>query len=129
MTHLRSPKGCPWDRKQTHESIIKCLRDETEEVVDAIRKKDMHGLREELGDLLLHVVFHSQLAREKGHFDFDDVVQMLNRKLIRRHPHVFGNHKARNIGEVWKKWNEIKAKEKTDRRHAKNRSTSKKVGR
>ena len=122
MARLRSPTGCPWDRKQTHASIIQCLRDETNEVIDAIRKKDMHGLREELGDLLLHVAFHAQLARERGHFDFDDVVRMLNRKLVRRHPHVFGKHKARNVAEVWKKWNEIKAREKRDRRHAKNRS-------
>src|SRR4051812_14191988 len=100
MARLRSPTGCPWDREQTHESIIKCLNDEAKEVIDAIRDKDMHGLREELGDVLLQVVFHCQLANEKGHFSFDDVVATLNRKLIRRHPHVFRKGSARDTATV-----------------------------
>jgi len=121
MSRLRSPRGCPWDREQTHESIIRCLHDESKEVVHAIRKKDMHGLREELGDLLLQVVFHSQLAHEAGHFNFDDVVRTLNRKLIRRHPHVFAKGRAKDTASVLKQWDEIKAKEKRDKRHARNR--------
>ncbi len=122
MARLRSPTGCPWDREQTHESIIKCLTDEAEEVIQSIRSKDMHGLREELGDLLLQVVFHSQLAKEKGHFSFEDVVATLNRKLVRRHPHVFKKGAARDTEAVLKQWNQIKEREKRDRRHAKNRT-------
>lgn len=122
MARLRSPTGCPWDQEQSHETLVKCLEDETREVVRAIRRKDMPNLREELGDLLLQVVFHSQLARERGDFSFDDVVQTLNRKLIRRHPHVFGSgKKVRDSATVLKQWNEIKAREKKDRRHAVNR--------
>ena len=118
MAKLRSPQGCPWDREQNHQSIIRCLEDETKEVIYAIRKKDFHGLREELGDLLLQVVFHSQLAREKGRFNFDDVVRTITRKLIRRHPHVFGKSKIKDTAGVLKQWDEIKAREKKDRRHA-----------
>ena len=121
MARLRSPQGCPWDRDQTHSSLIPCLKNETQEVVHAIRKKDIHGLREELGDLLLQVIFHSQLAHESGKFNFDDVVQTLTRKLIRRHPHVFGRKKIRDSASVLKQWHEIKAREKKDRRHAKNK--------
>lgn len=121
MSKLRSPKGCPWDREQTHESIIRCLKNESREVIEAIQKKDFHGLREELGDLLLQVIFHAQLAKEAGHFHFNDVVQTLNRKLIRRHPHVFGKSKLKDSASVLKQWNEIKAREKKDKRHSKNR--------
>ncbi len=121
MSRLRSPRGCPWDREQTHRSMVRCLRDETREVVHAIEQKDFHGLREELGDLLLQVVFHSQLAREKGRFDFNDVVRTLSRKLVRRHPHVFGNSAAHDTRAVLRQWNEIKAREKRDKRHARNR--------
>jgi MazG family protein len=121
MARLRSPTGCSWDREQSHESLIPCLKNESEEVISAIKKKDIHELREELGDLLLQVVFHSQLAREKGQFNFDDVVRMLNRKLIRRHPHVFGKTKAHNTAAVLEQWDKIKAREKKDRRHVRNR--------
>ncbi|MBI4023491.1 MAG: nucleotide pyrophosphohydrolase [Verrucomicrobia bacterium] len=136
MSRLRSPCGCPWDLDQTHESLIRCLRDETAEVIESIRKKDFHGMREELGDLLLNIVFHSQMAREAGKFNFDDVVRTLNRKLIRRHPHVFRCRSARrndgpvngkratNTAAVLKQWNEIKAREKKDRRHVRNRPPS-----
>jgi len=122
MARLRSPQGCPWDIKQTHKTLIPCLKNEVEEVLETIQKKDFHGLREELGDLLLQVIFHSQLAKEAGKFNFDDVVKTLNRKLIRRHPHVFAkpNH-HHNAESVLKQWNEIKAKEKKDKRHARNR--------
>lgn len=121
MAHLRSKHGCPWDREQTHESIIYCLKNESQEVICAIRKKNMCELREELGDLLLQVVFHSQLAREARKFNFDDVVRTLNRKLVRRHPHVFGKRVAHDSATVLKHWHEIKAREKKDKRHAKNR--------
>jgi nucleoside triphosphate diphosphatase len=122
MAKLRSPKGgCPWDQEQTHQSLISCLKNEADEVIEAIEEKDYHGLREELGDLLLQVVFHCQLAREKKRFDFNDVVRTLNRKLIRRHPHVFGNKKIKNTEELLKQWNEIKAREKRDRRHGRNK--------
>lgn len=122
MARLRSPRGCSWDRQQTHRSLIPCLREEAAEVADAIRSGDPHALREELGDLLLQVVFHAQLAREKGRFDFNDVVTSLIRKLVRRHPHVFGNTRARSAEAVLRQWRDIKAREKRDRRHARNRS-------
>jgi tetrapyrrole methylase family protein/MazG family protein len=121
MARLRSERGCPWDREQTHRSIIRCLRSESREVIQAIETGNYHGLKEELGDLLLQVVFHCQLAREAGKFSFDDVVRTLNRKLVRRHPHVFGNRHARNSAEVLRQWDAIKAREKKDRRHATNR--------
>ncbi len=121
---LRGPKGCPWDREQTHETMIRCLKDETVEVIEAIREKNSHALRDELGDLLLQVVFHSQLAREKDHFTFDDVVKTITRKLVRRHPHVFGKSRARDTAAVLKQWGEIKAREKRDGRHARNRKRS-----
>jgi MazG family protein len=120
MSQLR--KKCPWDKKQTHQSLISCLENESKEVIETIHDKDFHGMREELGDLLLQVVFHSLLANEKGKFNFDDVVKTLNRKLIRRHPHVFAKTKELQDAEtVLKQWNEIKAKEKRDKRHARNR--------
>ncbi len=121
MSRLRSPHGCPWDRKQTHESMVSGLEEETLEVIEAIHQKDIHGLREELGDLLLHVVFHCQIAKESGKFDFHDVVQTLVRKLIRRHPHVFSKRACHSSAAVLKQWHEIKAHEKRDRRHARNR--------
>jgi MazG family protein len=121
MAKLRSPTGCPWDREQSHRSLIPCLQNEAKEVIDAIKKRDSYSLQEELGDLLLQVVFHAQLAREKGHFSFNDVVRTLNRKLVRRHPHVFKRSKASDTKAVLKQWEEIKAKEKRDRRHARHR--------
>lgn len=122
MAKLRSPTGCAWDRKQTHRTLIECLKNETDEVVETIEKADYHGMREELGDLLLQVIFHSQLAKEKGRFNFNDVVKTLNRKLIRRHPHVFAKPNKNHDAEfVLKQWDEIKAREKRDKRHARNR--------
>lgn len=88
---LRSPQGCPWDRAQTHETLKKCLQDEAEEVLQAIDRKDDKNLCEELGDLLLQVLINCEVARERGAFGFSDVVQVLSEKLIRRHPHVFGD--------------------------------------
>lgn len=110
---LRSPQGCPWDREQTHESLKKCLTDETEEVLQAIDKKDDENLCEELGDVLLQVLMNSELARERGAFDFSDVVQTLADKMIRRHPHVFGDVQTPENGEdALKLWKEVKKKEK-----------------
>ena len=90
MAKLRSRKGCPWDRKQTHASLVRYLFEEAEELKKSIRKKDYKNMEEELGDVLLQVVFHAQLAKEKGRFSVDDIVRTLIRKLTLRHPHVFG---------------------------------------
>lgn len=90
MARLRSPKGCPWDRKQTHQSLLKYLFEEAEELKESVRKKDDANMEEELGDVLLQVVFHAQIAKEEGRFTIDDVVKTLVRKLTLRHPHVFG---------------------------------------
>lgn len=112
MARLRGPQGCPWDKKQTHTTLIRHLREESEEVVQAIRKKDAENLCEELGDLLHQIVFHVQLAREKKKFTMADVVHGLCRKIIRRHPHVFGKKKLQTVGEVMVQWDEIKRREK-----------------
>jgi len=90
MSRLRSPKGCPWDKKQTHQSLLKYLFEEAHEFKQSVRKKDYANMEEELGDLLLQVIFHSQLAKEKGRFSIDRVIKTLTRKLTLRHPHVFG---------------------------------------
>jgi tetrapyrrole methylase family protein/MazG family protein len=117
MAQLRSKKGCPWDRKQTHHSLKPYLIEEAHEVLEAIDGKNPDHLREELGDLLLQVVFHAQLADEKGLFDFKDVAQTINEKLVRRHPHVFGKS-SRKMESILKKWEEIKSQEKTERQSA-----------
>src|SRR5215831_8253133 len=90
MARLRSKKGCPWDRKQTHESLLRYLFEEAKEFKISVRKKDYANMEEELGDLLLQVVFHAQIAKEKGRFSIDHVIKTLIRKLTLRHPHVFG---------------------------------------
>ncbi|NCC50745.1 MAG: nucleoside triphosphate pyrophosphohydrolase [Spartobacteria bacterium] len=115
MRKLRSPDGCPWDVEQTHESIKPCLVEETYEVLDAIDQGDMEALKEELGDVLLQVVFHAQISDEHGQFAFKDVVDVLTRKLIRRHPHVFGDVDVADSDEVLKNWNAIKKEEKDDK--------------
>ncbi|MCI8376805.1 MAG: MazG family protein [Lachnospiraceae bacterium] len=112
VAELRSEHGCPWDREQTHESLIKCLREESQEVVEAIEKKDDENLCEELGDVLLQVLMHSQIAAEEQRFTMEDVVDMLAHKLVRRHPHVFGDQKALSAEEGLASWNAIKAQEK-----------------
>lgn len=110
---LRGPNGCPWDKKQTHESLIQCLRNESQEVVEAIEKKDFANLQEELGDVLLQVLMHAQIAAEEGKFTIDDVIAGLDEKLHRRHPHVFGEHaKAATAEEALEVWREMKKKEK-----------------
>ena len=112
MEKLRSPEGCPWDRKQTHKSLLKYLIEEAYEVVDAVLKKDDRELQEELGDLLLQAVFHSQIARERGAFTIEDVIDGITRKLIFRHPHVFGDRKDIETAEdVTREWEKLKEKE------------------
>jgi len=112
MAKLRSPKGCPWDREQDHQSLRRHAIEEVYELIDAIEAHDDHEMAEELGDLLLQVVFHCQLARERGAFNFEKVTQTLVDKLIRRHPHVFGATKVKNVDEVWANWEKIKRSEK-----------------
>jgi tetrapyrrole methylase family protein/MazG family protein len=112
MARLRSPTGCPWDREQDHRSLRWHAVEEVYELVDAIESGDDQELEEELGDLLLQVVFHCQLARERGAFDFNDVTRNIAKKLIRRHPHVFGRLKVRDVDQVWANWEKIKRAEK-----------------
>src|SRR5437764_8293211 len=115
---LRSPTGCPWDREQDHMSLRFHAVEEVYELMDAIEARDDHEMVEELGDLLLQVVFHCQVARERGAFDFDEVCRHIVEKLIRRHPHVFGEAKARTVAAVWAQWEQIKKAEKHGTRHA-----------
>lgn len=112
IAQLRAPGGCPWDQKQTHESLRECLLEESQEVIEAINNKDDENLCEELGDVLLQVVMHAQIAAEEGRFTMNDVVQGVSEKMIRRHPHVFGNVKVDSVEEGLDLWNAIKAKEK-----------------
>lgn len=112
IEELRSDHGCPWDREQTHESLIPCLLEESQEVIDAVHNKDMENLCEELGDVLLQVMLHSQIAREEGAFTIADVVDGVCEKMIRRHPHVFGGVKVTSQEESLALWNEIKKQEK-----------------
>ena len=109
---LRAPGGCPWDRKQTHTSIKKNFIEETYEVIEAINKDDTDLLREELGDVLLQIMLHVEMEREKGTFDFDDVVNELCQKLVIRHPHVFGEEVAKDSFEALGKWDEVKLQTK-----------------
>lgn len=112
VTLLRAPGGCPWDREQTHTSIKKSLIEETYEVIEAINKQSIEGLREELGDILLQVALHSEMEREAGNFDFDDVCNDICKKLIVRHPHVFGDMPAGNTEEALSNWDAVKFKTK-----------------
>jgi uncharacterized protein YabN with tetrapyrrole methylase and pyrophosphatase domain len=112
MARLRSPTGCPWDREQSHRTLRRHAIEEVYELIDAIEAGDDHEMAEELGDLLLQVVFHCQLASERGAFDFEKVTRHLVDKLIRRHPHVFGSTKVKNVDEVWANWEQIKRAEK-----------------
>lgn len=116
VAKLRDEDGCPWDREQTHESMEKCLRDESEEVIEAVSRKDYLNLREELGDLLLQVLMHARIAEESGEFTLDDVLNELGKKLIRRHPHVFGEEEHLNDANAGlSRWNAMKRKEKLER--------------
>src|SRR5689334_2519589 len=118
MGRLRSPTGCPWDREQDHKTLRWHAVEEVYELLDAIEAGDDHEMVEELGDLLLQVVFHAQLGKERRAFDFDAVVQHITEKLIRRHPHVFGNLKVKDVDQVWANWEKIKRSEKHGTRHA-----------
>src|SRR5205085_1055941 len=108
VAKLRAPGGCPWDREQTHESLLPALIEEAYEVTEAARAKNDAHFREELGDLLLLVVMHAEIAQESGRFDIDNVLQEISDKLVRRHPHVFGTSDARDSGAVLKQWEAIK---------------------
>src|SRR6266852_626060 len=108
MTRLRSPTGCPWDREQDHMSLRFHAVEEVYELMDAIEAGDDHEMIEELCDLLLQVVFHCQLAQERGAFNFDQVARKISDKLLRRHPHVFGDSNAKTVDEVWAQWDKIK---------------------
>ncbi|MFT3828553.1 MAG: MazG family protein [Opitutaceae bacterium] len=112
VARLRAPGGCPWDIEQTHQSLAVCLVEECAELLDTIDRLDMEHMREELGDVLIQVVFHAQLAEEKGLFDLEAVAREINEKLIRRHPHVFGNGKLDTAEQVVVQWEQIKATEK-----------------
>ncbi len=118
MARLRSPDGCPWDRQQNHMTLRWHAVEEVYELLDAIEACDDHELEEELGDLLLQVVFHCQLGRERGAFDFEKVARHISDKLIRRHPHVFGKLRVKNVDQVWSNWERIKRAEKQGTRHA-----------
>lgn len=114
IRRLRAKDGCAWDREQTHESLRSCMKEEAYEVIEAIDKGDMDNLKEELGDILLQVIMHSQIAKEEEIFTMDDVIEGICEKLIRRHPHVFGDKKANNSKEVLDNWDTIKQKEKKE---------------
>lgn len=117
MAKLRSPDGCPWDKEQDHKSIRFHAVEEVYELIDAIEAGDDHEMEEELGDLLLQVVFHAQLGKERGVFDFEKIARHVTEKLIRRHPHVFGDSKAKTVDAVWEQWEKIKHAEKKGTRH------------
>ena len=110
--YKRQDHGCPWDKEQTFESLKKCLADEAQEVFEAVDNKDMENLCEELGDVLLQVVLYSQIAKEAGAFTIDDVIDGISEKMVRRHPHVFGDIEVNSPEEALALWKEIKLQEK-----------------
>ncbi len=116
MARLRAKDGCPWDKEQTHESILSCLVEESAEFIDAVNAKDIPNMEEELGDLLLQVVFHAQMGKEKELFDINSVIQSIASKLVRRHPHVFGDVQVENSEGVIRNWEKIKQEEKKEER-------------
>ncbi|MDA0325520.1 MAG: nucleoside triphosphate pyrophosphohydrolase, partial [Verrucomicrobia bacterium] len=115
MARLRSPQGCPWDRKQTHQTLRPMMLEEVYELLEAIDQKDDHALQEELGDVLLHLIFHAQLAKERRAFDFRQVAKRLAEKLISRHPHVFGKERLVTTQQVLQRWHQLKEAEKPSR--------------
>jgi MazG family protein len=117
VAKLRAPGGCPWDREQTHESLLPALIEEAYEIAGALRSRDDANFREELGDLLLLIVMHAEIAREGGRFNIDNVLADVTEKLIRRHPHVFGKSEARDSGAVLKQWESIKRAEKAGKHY------------
>ena len=112
MRLRRDPDGCPWDREQTHQSLTRYVIEETYEVVEALEENDLEKLAEELGDLLLQVYLHAEIARQDGDFNIGDVFEHVSAKLIRRHPHVFGQIEVENAGQVVQNWEEIKRQER-----------------
>jgi len=112
IARLRGPDGCPWDREQTHASLREALLEECYEVLEALDEEDAKKLGEELGDLLMQVVFHAQIAAEAGEFELGDVIRSINAKLVQRHPHVFGSLKVKDAGEVLMNWEALKKKER-----------------
>src|SRR5437762_13218586 len=118
MARLRAPGGCPWDREQTFDSIKPYLLEETYEVMDAIDARDWRELAGELGDLMLQAVFFSQMASEENLFRIDEALDAINAKLIRRHPHIFGDQTAQTEGDVRKMWSEVKAEERKNKHEA-----------
>jgi len=116
MDILLGKNGCPWDRRQTHKTILKCLKEEAKEVAQAVKKNDWKNLEEELGDVLLQVVFHSALARRAGRFSIAGVIGAINSKLVRRHPHVFGGKKLSTPAQVLVQWKKIKVREKAGKK-------------
>ncbi|HJY88157.1 MAG TPA: nucleoside triphosphate pyrophosphohydrolase, partial [Candidatus Acidoferrales bacterium] len=118
QARLRSPRGCPWDREQTHQSLATYLLEETYEVLEALDSRDATHLAGELGDLLLQIVFHAQLAAEAGRFDIRDVIECIHAKMVRRHPHVFGRVRAKNATHVLRNWEQIKSDERREQQEA-----------
>lgn len=112
---LHGPQGCLWDKKQTHKSLLPYLKEESQEFIDAVKKNNILHMKEELGDVLLQVMFHAEIAVKENKFDIEDVIETLIDKLKRRHPHVFGDVKVKSAKEIIKNWNKIKSKES---RHA-----------
>lgn len=131
MARLRGPKGCPWDREQTHASLLRYLDEESRELRSAVEAKDWYNLQEELGDVLLQVLFHAQMAKERGAFDIDDVMATLRWKLENRHPHVFGEHRGQRwtAQDVKDRWDELKARERTAKERASSRMKRRMRGR
>ena len=115
LEKLRGEHGCPWDKKQTNQSLMKYLFEESNEYNEAVQKQDYDNMKEELGDVLLQVIFHAQIAKENGKFDIYDVLDSINEKMIRRHPHVFGNSKATTEEEIRQEWEKIKKAEKMNK--------------
>lgn len=110
---LHGPKGCLWDKEQTHRSLIGGLKEETQELIQAIKSEDFNNMKEELGDVLLQVMFHAQIASKENKFDIEDIIDVLIKKLKRRHPHVFGKTKVKSSAQIVRNWNKIKAEEKS----------------
>jgi MazG family protein len=124
QARLRSPNGCPWDREQTHDSLRTYLVEETYEVLDALDSGDPRKFADELGDLLLQIVFHSELAAEAGKFDIADVIEQIYTKMVRRHPHVFGSVRADTSAEVLKNWEQLKSEERATEQRASEQRTN-----
>ena len=119
MAHLRAPNGCPWDREQTHESLRKHLLEEAYEAISAIDSGDFAHMREEFGDLLLQIVLQSQIANEEGQFNAAQVIQGIHSKIVRRHPHVFGDLKLEGVDDVLENWEKLKEKERGKKKEGK----------